>query len=138
MVAELIFWPMIVLALATLWLYVPMSKARIETLKSGKVKADVYKLNEGEPEESLLFNNAIANQFESPVLFYVVCIAIYVTGLAGWPLIILAWAYTLAKLVHMWFHTTTNNLRRRRPAFIVTYALLIALWVAFAVQLMLF
>jgi hypothetical protein len=138
MAAELILWPMVFLAIASLWLYIPMSKARVETVKSGKVKAGVYKLNEGEPEESRLYNNAIANQFESPVLFYAVCLAIYVTGLAGWPMIILAWAYGFAKLVHIWFHVSANNLRHRRPAFIVSYALLIALWVAFAIQLVLF
>jgi hypothetical protein len=135
MVADLIFWPMIVLALTSLWLYVPMSQARIKTIKSGKAKAGTYKLNDGEPEESRLFNNAIANQFESPVLFYAVCLAIYVTGMAGWPMIALAWAYAVAKLAHIYVHISTNNLRHRRPAFIVSYALLIALWVAFAVQL---
>lgn len=133
---DLIFWPMIILALYTLGLYVPMSRARVSAVKSGKVKASAFKLNEGEPEESRRINNAIANQYQVPILFYAVCLAAYVSGNAGSLMIVLAWAFTLAKIAHSLIHVTTNKLRHRRPMFMLAYFILILMWLAFAGHLL--
>ncbi|MEO0330056.1 MAG: MAPEG family protein, partial [Pseudomonadota bacterium] len=105
---ETIFWPMIILALVTLGVYLPMSKARVAGVKSGKIKARTYKLNEGEPEESLKYSNAIRNQYETPVLFYASCLTAFVSGNAGTAMIVLAWAYALSKTVHLFVHITSN------------------------------
>lgn len=133
--SELIFWPVIVVAMVTLWLYVPMSQARVRTVREGRVKGSVYKLNREEPEESLRFSNAIRNQYETPVLFYVVCLAAYVTGTAGLLMIVLAFLFAAIKATHVVVHVTTNNLRHRRPVFMAAYLVLAAMWVVFAVQL---
>ena len=135
MQSTLILWPMVLLALATLYLYIPMSKARIKSVKDGKVKAAVYRLNQGEPEESLRFSRAIANQYETPTLFYAVCIAAYVTSNASIVMIVLAWGYALLKIAHSYVHTSTNNLRHRRPIFMMSFLVLIFLWLVFAVHL---
>jgi len=126
---------MIVVALATLWLYIPMSNARVASVRKGKTKSSVYRLNVGEPEESLRFSNAIRNQFESPILFYAVCLAAYVTQNANIILIGLAFAYAVTKLVHIYIHTTSNRLRYRRPVFAVSLFILIAMWVFLAITM---
>ena len=131
----MIIWPMVILALVTLAIYFPMSRARVASVKSGKVKGSVYKLNEGEPEESKLFNGAIRNQYESPVLFYAVCVAAYATGNAGVLMIVLAWIFAIVKSIHVYVHISSNNLRVRRPVFMVAYFTLIALWIVFALQM---
>lgn len=133
--ANLILWPLVIHALVTLYLYVPMSKARVRTVKQGGVKGSVYKLNVGEPEESLLFTNAIRNQNESGLLFYAGVLAAYASQNAGLVLIVLAWAFAIVKTAHVYVHVTTNSLRRRRPVFMVAYFVLIAFWLVFAVQL---
>jgi len=48
---------------------------------------------------------------------------------------VLAWVYALTKIAHSYVHTTTNKLRHRRPMFMVSYAVLILLWVVFALHL---
>jgi len=126
---------MVILALATLYLYVPMSKARVKSVVDGKVKGSVYKLNVGEPEESLRFTRAISNQYETPTLYYAVCLAAYVTSNTSVAMIVLAWAFGLLKVVHTYVHVTTNNLRHRRPIFMMCYLILILLWIVFAVHL---
>ncbi len=133
--AELIIWPMIVIALATLWLYVPMGNARVASVKSGKVKARVYKLNVGEPEESLQYSNALRNQYETPVLFYVVCLAAYVTDNANMVMVILAFVYAIFKTAHIVIHVKTNNLRHRRPIFALSWLILIVMWLVLGVSL---
>ncbi|MCB1464383.1 MAG: MAPEG family protein [Nitratireductor sp.] len=132
---NLMLWPLVIHALVTLALYIPMSRARISTVKHGKVKGGVYKLNQGEPEESLRFSNAIRNQNESGVIFYAGVLSAYASHNVGYLLLLLAWAFVIVKTVHVYVHVTTNNLRHRRPVFTVAYFLLIALWVVFAIQL---
>jgi hypothetical protein len=135
MSSELIIWPMIMVALATLWIYLPMSKARVQSVKSGKTEASAYRLNIGEPEESLRFSNALRNQFETPVLFYAVCLAAFVTETANSVMIFLAFAYALIKVLHISIHITTNRLRHRRPIFMLSYLILSFMWLVLAVRL---
>ncbi|MFZ1814672.1 MAG: MAPEG family protein [Rhizobiaceae bacterium] len=132
---EMILWPIIMHALVTLWLYVPMSGARVRSVKEGKVKGSVYKLNQGEPEESLRFTNAIRNQNESGIIFYAGVVAAYASGNATMILIALAWAFAIVKTIHVWVHISTNNLRHRRPIFMVAYLALVLFWIVFAIQL---
>ena len=132
---ELIIWPMIIVALTTIWLYIPMSNARVASVKSGKTKASVYRHNVGEPEESLRFSNAIRNQYESPTLFYAVCLAAFVTQNANRLMIVLAFAYAIFKVAHVVSHITTNRLRYRRPIFGISFMVLIALWLTLAISL---
>ncbi len=136
MTPELIIWPMVLLALVTLYLYVPMSRARRAAVASGKVKPSEFKLNKSEPEESRIFINAISNQYETPILFYAVCLSAYVTGNAGPVMIVLAWLYLIAKCIHVFVHVTTNRLRLRRPIFMVAYFLLAIMWLVLAGHLL--
>ena len=131
----LILWPMVIHALVTMYLYIPMSRARVRTVKEGAVKGSVYKLNQGEPEESLRFTNAIRNQNETGVHFYAGLLAAFATGHASLVLIVLAWAFVIAKLVHVWVHVSTNNLRHRRPVFMVAFFILVIYWLVFAAHL---
>jgi hypothetical protein len=131
-----ILWPVFLQAFATLGLYVAMSRVRVAAVKAGKVEARAFKYNEGEPEETRNYTRALTNQFESPVLFYTACIIAHVTGTANIVILVLAWGYALAKLAHLYVHATANRLRHRRPAFIVAFGFLAALWIALAVNVM--
>lgn len=136
MQAELIIWPMILLAIATIAVYVPMVKARFGSVKSGKTKAHVYKNNVGEPEESLRFSNGIRNQYETPVLFYAVCLAAYVTQNATGLMIFLAFAFALLKLAHLLVHITTNKIRHRFRLFGLSLLILLVMWLLLAFNLL--
>ncbi len=130
-----IVWPMVPLALITLWLYIPMSGARVRSVKQGGTKGSVYKLNVGEPEESLQFSNAIRNQYETPVLFYAVCLAAAAVDAVSMVMVVLAWAYAIIKIVHVAIHVITNNLRHRRPVFTIAYVIVAAMWLMLVVHM---
>jgi hypothetical protein len=130
-----IFWPVIIQALATLYLYIPMSARRIASVKSGEAKASDYRLVEKEPADVRQMTRAIANQYEAPILFYAVCISAYVTQNAGTVMLVLAWAFVIVKCCHVFVQSTSNRLRIRRPIFMVSFFVLIAMWVVFALQL---
>lgn len=132
---SVIFWPVIIQALVTLFLYIPMSARRVASVKSGTAKASDYRLVEKEPEDVRQMTRAIANQYETPILFYAVCLSAYVTQNVGVVMVALAWAYVVIKCVHVYVQTTSNRLRIRRPVFMLSFIVLIAMWVMFALQL---
>jgi hypothetical protein len=130
-----ILWPVFVQAFATIALYVAMSRVRVAAVVAGKVEAKAFKYMDNEPEELRNYTRALANQFESPVLFYAACIIAFVTGTANIYLVVLAWGYAISKLVHTYVHATANRLKQRRPAFIVAFGLLTLMWIVLAVSL---
>jgi hypothetical protein len=130
-----ILWPVFVQVFATFALYVAMSNARVSAVKAGTIEAKAFRYMDNEPEELRNFTRALANQFESPVLFYTACLIAYVTATVSWPLLLLAWGYALAKAVHTYVHATANRLRQRRPAFIAAFGMLVLMWMMLAVSL---
>ena len=62
---NLLLWPIVIHGLATLLVYLPMSRIRRRLVREGKTKAGTFRLLDGEPEESRKFSNAIRNQNET-------------------------------------------------------------------------
>lgn len=120
---------------ATLYIYILLSNTRISLFKKGVGKIDDYALNKGEPEESMKINNALRNQFEAPVLFYVVCLSSYMTDTVSTLTLIFAFLYSILKILHIRAHVTDNTVLKRRKMFIKSLFALIALYVIFAIQL---
>jgi hypothetical protein len=130
-----IFWPMIAHAALVYVVYGAMSRKRVGAVKAGRAKASQFRENREEPAESLFLRNNLTNQFELPVLFYPACLSLFVTdGVTLVPLL-LAWLFVASRYVHAWIHITTNRIRHRRPAFIVGYLALAALWAWLALHL---
>lgn len=131
-----IFWPMIVQALVSLWMYFPMSRARIGAVVSGKAKAHDMRLpRQKEPEEIAKFGNAVSNQFELPVLFFVVCLAAHSAGFIDTALIVLTWLFAILKAAHSSIHITSNRLKFRFRLFAAALITAIAMWIWFAIKL---
>ncbi|MGI9399984.1 MAG: MAPEG family protein [Rhizobiaceae bacterium] len=125
----MLLWPMVIHALITLTLYVPMSRNRVRGVIDGKVKSSVYRLLQDEPGESLKFSNAIRNQNETGILFYAACLLAYITAGTSFLTVGLAWFFVIAKAIHVSIHITSNRLRYRRPVFMLAYLSLVLLWV---------
>ena len=71
------------------------------------------------------------NLFEVPVLFYALAaVALATAHTPGW-LVVGAWLYVALRVVHSLIHCTYNKVMRRLGAFLASFALLVALWVAF-------
>ena len=76
------------------------------------------------------------NQFQLPVLFYVVCLCLYVTEGNSMVALVLAWIFVAARYIHAAVHMTTNRMPYRQSAFAVGYVVLGLLWVWFALHLL--
>lgn len=69
-----------------------------------------------------------ANLFETPVLFYVACIGLFVTQTVSTPALALAWAYVLLRVGHSWVHCGSNHVMTRFKLFAASLLDLLALW----------
>mgnify|MGYP001291936316 CR=1 FL=1 len=133
--SEAMLWPMMAHAALVFGLYFLLSSKRMAAVRAGRVKAEQFKENREEPLESLLIHNNLKNQFELPVLFHAVCLALYVTTADNIATVLLAWAFVVSRYVHSYVHLTTNRLRHRRPIWITGYFILVALWLWLALWL---
>jgi hypothetical protein len=114
-----ILYPVFAQIALTFYLLFRMAYMRTTLLKSREVRAgDIALDNSRWPDRPRQFANAYANQFELPVLFYVLCLIATQTGAgANIFLVILAWAFVVTRLVHAYIHTTSNRVMRRGTAF---------------------
>ena len=77
------------------------------------------------PEEVSYPANNLRNLFELPVLFYALCLYLYVTSSAGSADVIAAWLFLVFRIVHSAIHCTVNIVIMRFAAY---SAAALALW----------
>jgi hypothetical protein len=110
---------------------------RVSHLNTGEVKADDIALGEpGWPRRTTQYGNAFRNQLEVPVLFYVLIAFILITTAGDILLLALAWAFVVLRVIHAYIHTTNNIVIWRGRAYGAGVAVLIAMWVIFAVKIL--
>jgi hypothetical protein len=69
------------------------------------------------------------NLLELPMLFYVVCVILYVTAGGSRLAVFVAWSYVALRVVHSLIHLTYNHVLHRLAAFTLSNAALVSLWV---------
>jgi hypothetical protein len=123
-----------VLALALLW---HLGFHRIPMVLRGKVRIEDIALDkEAWPERARLASNAVDNQFQLPVLFYVACLIAISFGATVFE-VALAALFVLSRYVHAFIHITSNHVVRRFQAYAVGFAVLCVFWADLLVRLLL-
>jgi len=112
--------------------------ARFRAAAQGKVNAADFRFGESArvPGAVSLPNRNFMNLLEAPLLFYVVCIALYVTLSVDPVALGLAWLYFALRVAHSLVHLTYNNVFHRLGAYSASIVALAALWLRFAVALL--
>lgn len=87
----------------------------------------------------LKINANLANQFEWPMFFYVICLVLIctrTTTAAGdnQVYLYLAWLFIAGRVVHSAVQIFSNNVRLRGIVFSVSFVAVIAMWVLFALE----
>ncbi|MEQ8167032.1 MAG: MAPEG family protein [Alphaproteobacteria bacterium] len=121
----LALWTQGALTLALLFI---LGRRRVPLVMDGKIAVgDIALDTRPWPEAAQKASNAFDNQFQLPVLFAIgIAIALYLG--AGWPEVVLAWAFVVSRIVHATIHVTSNHVYRRFSAYVFGFAVLIALW----------
>ncbi|WP_102959652.1 MAPEG family protein [Mangrovicella endophytica] len=131
-----IFWPMIVQAALTLCVYPLLTIRRRRVAARGEARFEDIANGHPEPEESRVVSRNIANQYELPVLFFVVCLSLYVTNGASWLAVVLAWIFALSRIVHAVIHLGPNVVIHRGLAFIIGFIVVAVLWIMLALHVL--
>jgi hypothetical protein len=134
---QAILLPLFVEVLLTFGLWMAMAGLRTRDFGAGAVRPDRVALREQNwPERTTQFNNSFANQFELPVLFYVLTILAYVTHKAGFIFVVLAWLFVLFRLLHAYVHVTSNVVRVRGMLYGVAAVALFINWLIYIVEVL--
>ncbi len=128
MYRSLIFYPVLVMVLLTLLIYVRLINVKVREMRAGHVNMERRGLHEDAwPDSVLLINNNIRNQFELPVLFYGVCFVLWALDGVGTIALVAAWLFVASRIAHAWVHLTTNYIPKRRRLFTVGWWILLAM-----------
>lgn len=137
MLQNRIFEPMFALVGLTFLVLLAIPFARIRAVRGGHVTVAAFKLGESAqvPEGTQLFNRNYMNLLELPLLFYVVCVSLFVTGKVDAVAVNIAWAYVALRALHSLIHVSYNRVIHRLVAFAISNVVLSLLWVRFALSL---
>ena len=135
----LILWPLFAMVLLTFVVIFRLGKMRVAAVRSQRVNHKFYLTYRGydEPDDLVTTSRHLINLFETPTLFYVVGILIFVTEQTSLWLVLLSWAYVLVRYMHAFVHMTSNRLLIRYRVFLISLLFLALIWIVFAVQLVL-
>ena len=137
MTVQAVLLPVFVEVAATFVLLFSTGWLRTGHLRRGEVDArDVALGQKGWPPLAQKISNSFENQFQVPVLFYVLTAFALITQQAGLLCVILAWVFVALRLVHLFIHVGPNNLAQRGGIFGIAALVLLAMWIVFAIDIL--
>ena len=132
-----LYLAMLAQVLLTMVVYVALARAKGRALRAGQVDRARARLHDDAwPDDVIQINNNIDNQFQVPVLFYVVCFILAATNTTGLLVLALAWLFVATRVAHAWIHTHSNYVPIRRNVFMAGCVIVTALWVLAVVQVL--
>ena len=134
--AKLLYLALIGQIVITIYCYSAMSKARVAAVRGNRVQPDNYKATTDEPEDLRVYTRAVANQFEMPVVFYVLVLASLMATTASWITVALAWIYVILRGIHAREMIGDNTVLKRRKIFIQSARIILLMVVEFVIALL--
>lgn len=89
------------------------------------------------PVRATQIGNCYRNQFELPVLFYVLIAIALPIRHADLIIVILSWVFVATRFFHAGIFVSSNDLGRRSSAWLAGVLVLLAMWVYFALKILL-
>jgi hypothetical protein len=134
---QAILLPLFVEVILTFVLLFALAPLRARDFNSGKVREEDIALRQPNwSPRALQFAYSYSNQFELPVLFYVLTIFAFVTHRAGVVFVVLAWVFVIFRLLQAYVHVTSNRVRIRGAFFGISAAALAIMWIMFIIEIL--
>ena len=138
MPVQFVLLPLFVEVLLTFGVMFGMMYFRTSTLSRSETRFEDISLREPNwPRRATQFGYAFANQFELPVLFYVLTILVIITHHADLLFVLLAWIFVLMRVLQAVVHVTNNNVRMRGAYYGVGALILFIMWIVYIVRIVL-
>ena len=120
-----IFLPVLVQILITIAGFMLLGARKAKALKAGSVDISKTALNnDAWPDYVLMVSNNIRNQFQVPVLFYVLCFVFYSINAVTSTVIYLAWAFVITRIIHAYIHMSSNYVPARFRVFTLGFVIM--------------
>jgi hypothetical protein len=137
MTVQAILLPLFLEVILTFALLFWLAPLRAHDLNSGKTRLDDIALREPNwSQRTLQVAYSFSNQFELPVLFYVLTILAYLTHLAGVVFVVLAWIFVLFRYLQAYVHVTSNKVRVRGALFGISALALALNWAIYIFEVL--
>jgi hypothetical protein len=127
---QFIFLPLLLQVLLTVVVYLALVVTKARAARQGLVDLERRALHaDAWPDNVQKINNNIRNQFEVPVLFYVLVVTLHQLDAAGIVAQSLAWLFVASRVVHAFVHTGSNFVPMRRLVFMFGCVVVLAMLV---------
>jgi hypothetical protein len=134
----MVLLPVFVLVGLTFALLLGMATMRTRALAGGEAKMKDVALGEPNwPTRAAQVGNCFSNQFEIPLLFYILIALALPLRRADLVIVLLSWVFVVTRFVHAGIFVTSNDLRQRGPAWFAGVLVLFAMWLYFALKILL-
>jgi hypothetical protein len=138
MSVQMVLLPVFVLVGLAFFLLIWMGASRRNALVSGQTKVrDIVLGQKNWPERPTQIGNCFANQFEMPILFYVLIAIALPLRRTDLVIVLLSWVFVVTRFVHAGIFVTSNDLNQRSLAWFAGALVLFAMWVYFALKILL-
>jgi hypothetical protein len=138
MSVQMVLLPVFVLVGLTLALMLGMIGTRRRALVSGETKIrDIALGQQNWPIRTTQVGNCYRNQFELPVLFYALIALALPLRHADLFIVLMSWVFVVTRFVHAGIFVTSNDLGKRSLAWLAGGLVLFAMWIYFALKILL-
>jgi hypothetical protein len=138
MSVQLVLLPVFVLVGLAFVLLLWMAGACRQALVGGETKIrDIALRQPNWPVRATQIANCFSNQFEIPLLFYILIALALPLRRADFIIVLLSWVFVVTRFVHAGIFVTSNDLGRRSLAWFAGVVVLFIMWVYFALRILL-
>ena len=137
MTIQEVLLPLFLEVILTFTLLFWLAPLRSYDVSSGATRLEDIALREPKwSQRSLQVAYSYSNQFELPVLFYVLTILAWVTRHADLIFVVLAWVFVVFRYLQAYVHVTSNQVRLRGAFFGVSALVLAIMWIIYIVEIL--
>jgi hypothetical protein len=135
---QMVLLPVFVLVGLTFALLLGMASARKRALQGREVGLkDIALGQQNWPTRATQIGNCFKNQFELPLLFYILIALALPLRHADFVIVLLSWVFVVTRFAHAGIFVTSNNVQQRSLAWFAGVLVLFAMWVYFALKILL-
>src|SRR5947208_10967492 len=115
-----------------------MAGVRRQALVDGETRVrDVALGQPNWPTRATQIGNSFRNQFELPVLFYALIALALPLRHADLFIVLMSWVFVVTRFAHAGIFVSSNDLGRRSSVWLAGVLVLLAMWIYFALKILL-
>jgi hypothetical protein len=138
MSVQMVLLPVFVLVGLTFFLLLWMATVRTGALKGRETSLQDIALGQPNwPTKVTQIGNCFSNQFEIPVLFYILIALALPLRHADLFIVLMSWVFVVLRFIHAGVFVTSNNVQQRGLVWFSGVLVLLAMWLYFALKILL-